>query len=122
MLTHGNMISTVTGFLSSTENVLSAENSAYLSYLPLAHCYERTVLHFALASGARVGFYQGVCSLTLLSLNAFDISSVGFDRSLCVFFLTALFRMFPSWWRTAWLWRRRSSRARRVCSTACLTR
>jgi len=76
MLTHGNMISTVTGFLSSTENVLGAENSAYLSYLPLAHCYERTVLHFALSSGARVGFYQGVRSLTVvfrISLAAFAV-------------------------------------------------
>lgn len=34
------------------------EGDAHLSYLPLAHIYERALLEAAIALGARVGFWQ----------------------------------------------------------------
>lgn len=34
---------------------------SYLSYLPLAHIYERTNQFVSLYYGGAIGFYQGVC-------------------------------------------------------------
>ena len=37
-----------------------SEASVHLSYVPLAHIFERSVLLLCLSSGAAVGFYHGV--------------------------------------------------------------
>ena len=56
VLTHGNSVAaTFASILACQQN----KDSCILSYLPLAHVYERVGQHAALAAGTRVGFYHG---------------------------------------------------------------
>lgn len=57
MLTHSNLVAMVAGALSSEVNVLPTD--VYISYLPLAHMFERFIVETLLASGAAIGFYGG---------------------------------------------------------------
>lgn len=57
MLSHSNLVAMVAGALSSGVSVLPTD--VYISYLPLAHMYERFVVETLLASGAAIGFYGG---------------------------------------------------------------
>ncbi|XP_010632919.1 long-chain-fatty-acid--CoA ligase 5 [Fukomys damarensis] len=60
MLTHGNIASNVAGFLRSAESVFQPTcTDVTISYLPLAHMFERVVQAVAYTCGARVGFFQG---------------------------------------------------------------
>ncbi|XP_061376488.1 long chain acyl-CoA synthetase 6, peroxisomal-like isoform X1 [Gastrolobium bilobum] len=56
VLTHGNFIATVAGF-SLNDNFKPSD--IYISYLPLAHIYERTNQVNVVYTGIAVGFYQG---------------------------------------------------------------
>jgi long-chain acyl-CoA synthetase len=56
VLTHENMISNVAGF---SLTVKFNSSDIYISYLPLAHIYERTNQLIAVYYGIAVGFYQG---------------------------------------------------------------
>ncbi|XP_010025189.2 long chain acyl-CoA synthetase 7, peroxisomal isoform X1 [Eucalyptus grandis] len=56
VLTHGNLIANVAGY-SETTNFFSSD--IYLSYLPLAHIYERMNQILGAYYGVAVGFYQG---------------------------------------------------------------
>lgn len=56
VLTHGNLIASVAG--SCLDNPLSPSD-IYISYLPLAHIYERANLIGVANQGAAIGFYQG---------------------------------------------------------------
>lgn len=60
MITHKNLIATIAAAEPVLEGLLTKGDS-YLSYLPLAHIFERAVVNTALYRGCRVGFYQGVC-------------------------------------------------------------
>ena len=57
MLTHKNMIADSTGAILA--GVSLDRNTVHLSYLPLAHSFERMVLTTVLVCGGRVGFFQG---------------------------------------------------------------
>ncbi|KAJ3414511.1 Long chain acyl-CoA synthetase 7 peroxisomal [Chytridiales sp. JEL 0842] len=57
MLTHKNVIKLSFSLLDHKISI--STNDCHISYLPLAHIYERMVLNFALIMGARVGFYRG---------------------------------------------------------------
>eukprot|EP00667_Euglena_gracilis_P008245 EG_transcript_8346 len=57
LLSHRNLLSVV-GSVLQVGMKLGPEDR-HLSYLPLAHVFERVSLSFQLHSGARVGFYQG---------------------------------------------------------------
>jgi long-chain acyl-CoA synthetase len=57
LLSHANLLASVSGSLNSGVNI--APTDVYISYLPLAHMYERLVIETALASGSAVGFYSG---------------------------------------------------------------
>jgi len=59
MITHRNLIATIAGAEPTLEGLMTKGDS-YLSYLPLAHIFERAVVNTALYRGCRVGFYQGV--------------------------------------------------------------
>ncbi|KXJ04726.1 Long chain acyl-CoA synthetase 3, partial [Exaiptasia diaphana] len=50
--------------------ILSTSEDAYLSYLPLAHIYERTAYLLVLCGGARIGFYRGDPKLLLEDIQA----------------------------------------------------
>jgi len=60
MITHGNLIATFSG-LEPKLDMLCCPGDLYLSYLPLAHIFERVVVSAVLYKGGGVGFYQGVC-------------------------------------------------------------
>ncbi|XP_005387819.1 PREDICTED: long-chain-fatty-acid--CoA ligase 5 [Chinchilla lanigera] len=60
LLTHENIASNVAGFLKSIETVFQPTcNDVTISYLPLAHMFERVVQAVVYSCGARVGFFQG---------------------------------------------------------------
>lgn len=60
MLSHKNIISNSAAFLKVTESLLTLNASdIHISYLPLAHMFERLVQCVVLCHGARIGFFQG---------------------------------------------------------------
>ncbi|XP_077865938.1 long-chain-fatty-acid--CoA ligase 5-like [Saccoglossus kowalevskii] len=60
ILTHGNMVATVAAFIEMmTPEIEFSEDATHLSYLPLAHGYERLCHAIAMSHGAKIGFYQG---------------------------------------------------------------
>uniref|UniRef100_A0A4W6C0Y7 Long-chain-fatty-acid--CoA ligase n=1 Tax=Lates calcarifer TaxID=8187 RepID=A0A4W6C0Y7_LATCA len=60
MLTHGNVISNTAAFIKVTEGSLKPSNKDVLiSFLPLAHMFERVVEGVILIHGARIGYFQG---------------------------------------------------------------
>lgn len=60
MLTHGNIVSNVKG---SLEVLGVSEDDVALSFLPLSHAFERTVVYIYLAAGAIVVFAQALDTL-----------------------------------------------------------
>ncbi|XP_056416036.1 long-chain-fatty-acid--CoA ligase 1 isoform X2 [Hyla sarda] len=59
-LSHRNIVSNSAGFLKVTESMLTLNASdLHISYLPLAHMFERLVQCVVLCHGARIGFFQG---------------------------------------------------------------
>ncbi|KAK9289045.1 hypothetical protein L1049_017516 [Liquidambar formosana] len=56
VLTHGNLIASVAG---TSISVKFYPSDVYISYLPLAHIYERANQVMTVYSGVAVGFYQG---------------------------------------------------------------
>ncbi|KAF1439155.1 ACSL5 ligase, partial [Pygoscelis papua] len=60
MLTHQNVVANAAAFLRSTENIIECTCSDItMSYLPLAHMFERVVQTVMYSCGAKVGFFQG---------------------------------------------------------------
>uniref|UniRef100_A0A4X2KHH9 Long-chain-fatty-acid--CoA ligase n=1 Tax=Vombatus ursinus TaxID=29139 RepID=A0A4X2KHH9_VOMUR len=60
MLTHGNVVADFSGFLKVTESQWSPTcEDVHISYLPLAHMFERMVQSVVYCHGGRVGFFQG---------------------------------------------------------------
>ncbi|XP_045424088.1 long-chain-fatty-acid--CoA ligase 5 isoform X2 [Lemur catta] len=60
MITHENIASNVAGFLKCMEHTFVPNpNDVTISYLPLAHMFERVVQATIYCCGARVGFFQG---------------------------------------------------------------
>ncbi|NXG71485.1 ACSL5 ligase, partial [Baryphthengus martii] len=60
MLTHENVVANAAAFLRCTENTVEVTSSDItMSYLPLAHMFERVVQTVVYSCGAKVGFFQG---------------------------------------------------------------
>ncbi|XP_040904115.1 long-chain-fatty-acid--CoA ligase 1-like [Toxotes jaculatrix] len=60
MLTHGNIVSNCSAFIKMTELCSPLSSSdVHISFLPLAHMFERVVQGVMLVHGARIGFFQG---------------------------------------------------------------
>uniref|UniRef100_UPI003AB0ABF6 long-chain-fatty-acid--CoA ligase 1a isoform X2 n=1 Tax=Centroberyx gerrardi TaxID=166262 RepID=UPI003AB0ABF6 len=60
MLTHGNVISNTAAFIRITEvHCMLNLHDIHMSYLPLAHMFERVVEGVILIHGARIGYFQG---------------------------------------------------------------
>ncbi|XP_053306524.1 long-chain-fatty-acid--CoA ligase 5 [Spea bombifrons] len=60
MLTHENVVSDAASFLKNTESTFAPQTSDItISYLPMAHMFERVVQTIVFCSGAKVGFFQG---------------------------------------------------------------
>ncbi|MEE6486882.1 hypothetical protein FKM82_014721 [Ascaphus truei] len=60
MLTHANVVADAAGFIKNTESTFAPLTSDIaISYLPMAHMFERVVQTVIYCSGAKVGFFQG---------------------------------------------------------------
>ncbi|XP_012674351.1 long-chain-fatty-acid--CoA ligase 1a isoform X1 [Clupea harengus] len=60
MLTHGNVVANCAAFIRVTEvNCMMNQSDIHMSYLPLAHMFERVVQGVILIHGARIGYFQG---------------------------------------------------------------
>ncbi|XP_053086948.1 long-chain-fatty-acid--CoA ligase 1a isoform X3 [Pangasianodon hypophthalmus] len=60
MLTHGNVISNCAAFIRITQiHCMLNHTDIHVSYLPLAHMFERVVESVILVHGARIGYFQG---------------------------------------------------------------
>uniref|UniRef100_A0A4W3J6G6 Long-chain-fatty-acid--CoA ligase n=1 Tax=Callorhinchus milii TaxID=7868 RepID=A0A4W3J6G6_CALMI len=71
MLTHGNIVSNLSAFLKVTEgHWVPLSTDIHLSFLPLAHMFERLVEAVVLCHGARIGFFQGDIRLLMDDLKA----------------------------------------------------
>uniref|UniRef100_A0A8C2ZQS0 Long-chain-fatty-acid--CoA ligase n=1 Tax=Cyclopterus lumpus TaxID=8103 RepID=A0A8C2ZQS0_CYCLU len=66
MLTHRNVVSNCSAFIRMTE---TTSDDVMLSFLPLAHMFERVVEGVMLVHGARIGFFQGDIRLLSDDLN-----------------------------------------------------
>ena len=65
VLTHGNLIADAAGCLLS--GIIALKNDdVHLSYLPLAHMFERMVFFLVIHAGARAGFFRGVINFFTL--------------------------------------------------------
>mmetsp|Transcript_4333 Transcript_4333/g.4101 ORF Transcript_4333/g.4101 Transcript_4333/m.4101 type:complete len:93 (+) Transcript_4333:763-1041(+) len=60
MLSNRNFLGAITNILKvGREDLELNENDTYISYLPLAHVFDRLGVYAALSVGAGVGFYGG---------------------------------------------------------------
>lgn len=60
MITHGNVISNTAAFLKITQvHCTLSVSDVHVSYLPLAHMFERVVQSVVLIHGGRIGYFQG---------------------------------------------------------------
>uniref|UniRef100_A0A8C5CXX3 Arachidonate--CoA ligase n=1 Tax=Gadus morhua TaxID=8049 RepID=A0A8C5CXX3_GADMO len=60
MLTHGNLVSNCSAFIGITNAITPCTSSdVHMSYLPLAHMFERVVEGLLLVHGGRIGYFQG---------------------------------------------------------------
>uniref|UniRef100_A0A3Q3FL47 Long-chain-fatty-acid--CoA ligase n=1 Tax=Labrus bergylta TaxID=56723 RepID=A0A3Q3FL47_9LABR len=66
MLTHGNIVSNCSAFMKVTE---TTTDDVMLSFLPLAHMFERVVEGVMIVQGASIGFFQGDIRLLSDDLN-----------------------------------------------------
>ncbi|XP_049897983.1 long-chain-fatty-acid--CoA ligase 1-like isoform X2 [Epinephelus moara] len=60
MITHKNIVSNCSAFIKLTKSYVRANtDDVMLSFLPLAHMFERVVEALMIVEGARIGFFQG---------------------------------------------------------------
>lgn len=70
MLTHGNVVSNCSAVIKTTQECCPlCPTDVHISYLPLAHMFERIVQGVMLVSGASIGFFQGDIRLLSDDLN-----------------------------------------------------
>lgn len=59
MLSNRNFLSAITNILKVGEGYEVCQDDTYISYLPLAHVFDRLGVYSALSTGANVGFFGG---------------------------------------------------------------
>lgn len=70
MLTHSNIVSNCSAFIKTTETSCPlSPTDTHISYLPLAHMFERVVQGVMLVHGAKIGFFQGDIRLLMDDLS-----------------------------------------------------
>ena len=73
MLTHRCLLSGINAWwIRAPENYVRGNDDAVLSYLPLAHIYERQVEIFCLRAGARIGYFSGSTDTLLEDIQALE--------------------------------------------------
>ncbi|KAK9728193.1 medium-chain fatty acid-CoA ligase faa2 [Basidiobolus ranarum] len=77
MLTHKNVVSVVSSFIASIpQSIPITKTERHLSYLPLAHVFERIVYSAVMYVGASIGFYRG--DILKLFEDAYDLQPTVF--------------------------------------------
>jgi len=59
MLSHGNQTASIAATL-ERDDLMIDENDSYFSYLPLAHCMERSGILYMISKGMKIGFSSGI--------------------------------------------------------------
>lgn len=59
ILTHSCLVAEIAGVLAHKEGLVTSTD-IHMSYLPLAHSFERAVIYFCLSVAARIGFSRGI--------------------------------------------------------------
>lgn len=60
MLTNANFLSGITNiFMICIKEITIDNNDVYISYLPLAHVFDRLGVHTVLSKGGQIGFFGG---------------------------------------------------------------
>uniref|UniRef100_A0A4W4HL04 Long-chain-fatty-acid--CoA ligase n=1 Tax=Electrophorus electricus TaxID=8005 RepID=A0A4W4HL04_ELEEL len=60
MLTHGNVVADFSGFIKVTDVIIFPnQDDVLISFLPLAHMFERLIESVVYCHGGRIGFFQG---------------------------------------------------------------
>ena len=70
LLSHRALTADVAGVKERMEHIVLGPSDCYLSYLPLAHMFERLIEEMIFSSGAGVGFYRGNVSKIFEDINA----------------------------------------------------
>lgn len=65
LLTHRNVMAMMAAVNQRVAKSVATPEDAYLSYLPLAHIFERAIMQCAFSRGTRVGFYQVLLTIEL---------------------------------------------------------
>nr|XP_057919732.1 long-chain-fatty-acid--CoA ligase 1-like [Doryrhamphus excisus] len=70
MLTHGNIVSNCSAFIKLTQvSCPLGPTDVHISFLPLAHMFERVVQGVIIVLGARIGYFQGDIRLLMDDVN-----------------------------------------------------
>uniref|UniRef100_A0A3Q3JWE7 Long-chain-fatty-acid--CoA ligase n=1 Tax=Monopterus albus TaxID=43700 RepID=A0A3Q3JWE7_MONAL len=69
MLTHGNIVSNCSAFIKVTFSCPLGPSDVQISFLPLAHMFERVVQGVMMVHGAKIGYFQGDIRLLADDLN-----------------------------------------------------
>jgi long-subunit acyl-CoA synthetase (AMP-forming) len=94
ILTHGNLIADCAG-VTLSGNVIVTDKDVHLSYLPLAHMFERLVILAMINGGAAIGFFRGVSNSKYTNMyNIMHKHKVETDPIFFLFFV--FFRTFKS--------------------------
>lgn len=59
MLTNANFLSAITNIMRLADTFKFVSKDVYISYLPLAHVFDRLGCHTMLAQGGAIGFFGG---------------------------------------------------------------
>ena len=59
MLTNANFLAGITNIMTIAEKLRFNPDDVYISYLPLAHVFDRLGVHTMLAVGGQIGFFGG---------------------------------------------------------------
>jgi long-chain acyl-CoA synthetase len=59
MLTNANFLSAITNIMQLADAFSFNETDVYISYLPLAHVFDRLGVHSLLSRGGKIGFFGG---------------------------------------------------------------
>uniref|UniRef100_A0AAY5EJD6 Long-chain-fatty-acid--CoA ligase n=1 Tax=Electrophorus electricus TaxID=8005 RepID=A0AAY5EJD6_ELEEL len=71
MLTHGNVVANCAAFIRITGiHCMLNHADIHISYLPLAHMFERVVQNVILVNGAKIGYFQGDIRMLMDDLKA----------------------------------------------------
>ncbi len=70
LISHGALTANLAGVRARMEHIVLGTSDVHISYLPLAHMFERLIVEMCFAVGASIGFYRGDISKIFEDINA----------------------------------------------------